>query len=188
MFERAHISGRYFAWEFARYLWVNINHTLREQIANRRLLPWLMRLLMLDKQADARGWVGVNDTPVDESVYTPNRMLRLIGNQKPSTPPFAPVYKGGKYLHGLAPRDILGAKGAFSAFASSLVSVRGSNYVSLEPSDDFPYKQKVQRYFNNAFGMSPLEQVALDTPYKERRVGGRMDRPRPNAERRRLTK
>jgi len=44
----------------------------------------LVRLLMLEKQVDQKtnAWCVMNNTPVDETIYTKNRQFRLVGNGK----------------------------------------------------------------------------------------------------------
>jgi hypothetical protein len=85
--ERGYLSCRYLAWEMSRFFWAWMNNFLWAQRAC--LDRWstgydvMLRLSMLHKQADgAMEWFGMNDTWIDEVIYTRNRQLRLVGNAK----------------------------------------------------------------------------------------------------------
>ena len=85
IFDRNYLSMRYFSWKFCRYLWTCVNDCFLHHLSAvgwERVPQGLIRLLMLNSQCDERGWFGLNDTGVDEAVYTPGRAFRLVGSSK----------------------------------------------------------------------------------------------------------
>ena len=175
VFERGYISCRYLAWEFARYLWKQVNSAYEAALRARRdrgvpVPRKLYRLLMLDRQYDRLEWKGLNDTPVDESIYTNNRQFRLVGNCKAGSVPLVVLDAAGpKYLVTATPREVL-TQLSLPAFARTLVSVRGEvGGRSLKMTDEFPFLLQCSRRFNDIFGNSTQikELEPLRDPHEE---------------------
>lgn len=94
--ERGYLSCRYLVWEFSRYLWnwqLRLLGTTWERHKSldtdtNTMLDVCLRLSMLHKQADGElEWHCLNDTMIDEVIYTRNRQFRLVGNAKSNGTP-----------------------------------------------------------------------------------------------------
>jgi hypothetical protein len=102
IFDRAWLSMKYFVWEFCRFLWEAVNEVVKNKVeqaigdltddpeinyqrgqdAAKAIPISLLRMLLLHRQYDEKGWKGVGDTGVDEVVYRKNQLFRLVGNCK----------------------------------------------------------------------------------------------------------
>jgi hypothetical protein len=85
VFDRVGLSLRYFVWELCRYTWKTINECLLvelQAVGVDTIQDGLIRILMLEKQFDGKGWRGFNDTGIDEVVYKRNQLFRLLGSTK----------------------------------------------------------------------------------------------------------
>jgi hypothetical protein len=153
----------------------------------------LARFMMLDRQADDKGWKGVGDTPVDEVIFSRNRQMRLVGNSKTGTPPMRLVTSREGFLHikGVSPnpdnpyakwdnhRRYL-VKLGYSRFSKLLVAAPGYQHsvTSLRVPMAFPYDIQVSRHYRELLpddGSHP-HLVALLEPHAEEREGLRFYR------------
>ena len=91
-----YLSMKYLAWEFALFLWSRINFIMSKNIISiqrdchlhggfikKPQLRVLLRLMMLSRQQDVKGYLGMRDNPIDESIYSRNGLLQLVHNSKP---------------------------------------------------------------------------------------------------------
>jgi hypothetical protein len=177
--DRNFLSMRYLAWEFSRYLWVCVNTTLLHLLGKRGewgLPPGFLRLLLLHRQCDKNGWFGVNDTGVDEAVYTRNRCFRILGSSKMGSDVPLCVVPSGRCptftFLGVGHRDM-------SCLLDTLI-VRGEEG-RMEPlvyrcSEECPHLQYFEKHFEKVHNESrdsfPFNRVKM--PYFELRDGHRL--------------
>jgi hypothetical protein len=163
--DRNYMSCRYLSWEFARYVWVRIgtNMTNRCVWGGCKLeLEVFLRLGMLEKQADGIGWFGMNDTPVDEVIYSRSRQFRMVGMSK----------LGGLPMKALLPKDkdvmVIGVavwktkrdliELGYKTWLSYLVCPASHRSVlSFYTSPYFPFRLQVGRAFEGLFGVTSLK-------------------------------
>jgi hypothetical protein len=164
--DRNYISCRYLSWEFARYFWVRLGNNL---LANSTwgsptlAMDVFLRLGMLEKQSDDTGWMGVNDSPVDEVIYSRSRQFRLVGMSKLGGLPMIEVVKEKDMsvmsigLPGWRMRGVLTALG-YEGWLSYLVCPLVPTLVaSYSTSPYFPFRVQVGRAFEGLFGASSLK-------------------------------
>jgi hypothetical protein len=186
IFDRNYLSCRYFVWEFCRYLWNSINQGFLYFWEKRHDHPAkyraMIRLLMLEKQYDKHGWRGVNDTPVDETIYTRNRQFRMVGMTKTGSYPLRLIRNGPE-----PPETLISDNSSSSdvlrnidSITSTLVVPRdvSESCIIMLPSVSCPFFQQYARLFlsvHNCSIISPtIEWHEINSPYEENRSGLRM--------------
>ena len=143
--DRNTLSMRYLSWKISRKIWIFLMNDRQMDLledfdnnsVNRRAT---LRLLMLEQQCDDLGWKKINDTPIDEMIYTRNRQFRIIYNSEMTKDENVPLVGMKKYIEIYPPtsdkKSCLSRMQnvGFKIFESTLVGGKGlinSNFLYL---------------------------------------------------------